>query len=141
VTSDTERIEKTRAANRAEGLCACGSVPVIGRKCCNSCLMRARISNRLSKNKRKREAFDAYGGPVCVCCKEDEYDFMTIDHINGGGGAHRKEIGNYSIYFWLKKNGYPPGFQVLCFSCNFAKGHFGMCPHERRRQNALVAVG
>jgi hypothetical protein len=25
----------------------------------------------------------------CVCCGETERDFLTLDHINGGGGQHR----------------------------------------------------
>jgi len=27
-----------------------------------------------------------------------------------------------SLYSWLRTNGYPPGYQVLCITCNMAKG-------------------
>jgi hypothetical protein len=26
------------------------------------------------------------------------------------------------------------GYRVLCMNCNFALGHSGYCPHQRRRQ-------
>jgi len=33
------------------------------------------------------------------------------------------------MYRWLKKQGYPKGYQVLCFNCNFASA-WGVCPHQ-----------
>lgn len=39
-------------------------------------------------------------------------------------------MGGERTYFWLSKNGYPPGFRVLCFNCNAAMHMFGICPHE-----------
>ena len=71
-----------------------------------------------------------YGGK-CVCCGEDNYKFLVIDHINGGGRKHRKQIGSggYALIHWLDKNNYPEGFQVLCHNCNAAKAHYGSCPH------------
>ena len=73
----------------------------------------------------------AYGGPICKCCGETEIDFLQIDHIDGGGKKHSKQI-NHDLYRWLKKNNFPPGFQVLCCNCNFAKGAYGTCPHQRK---------
>lgn len=89
--------------------------------------------NRAKTNKKLKDSvFAAYGGYRCACCGETEEQFMSIDHINGGGAAHRKEIRRPNIYSWLCKHNFPEGFQVLCFNCNFAKGHFGMCPHKRK---------
>lgn len=34
-------------------------------------------------------------------------------------------------YHWIKRNGFPAGFRVLCLNCNFARGIYGRCPHER----------
>lgn len=89
---------------------------------------------------RKIEVFNAYGGCKCKCCGESNLECLSIDHINNDGAAHRKELtGNArdgrNLYIWLQKNNYPPGFQVLCMNCNFAKGHFGQCPHELARSN------
>jgi len=78
------------------------------------------------------DAFNAYGGPQCNCCSTLVNEFLTIDHINNDGAAHKREIGGGGIklYLWLKRKGYPPGFQVLCMNCNFAKGKYGLCPHQ-----------
>lgn len=77
-----------------------------------------------------------YGGnsPKCACCNEVTYQFLGIDHIEGGGNKHRKEIGKsmggQNLYRWLLKNNFPDGFQVLCHNCNLAKGFYGVCPHK-----------
>ena len=71
----------------------------------------------------KQDALNAYGGK-CACCGVDNYEFMAIDHINGGGNKHRKENKTGSglqFYRWLKKNKYPKGFQILCANCNWIK--------------------
>jgi hypothetical protein len=93
------------------------------------------------RSKIRWEALMHYsdGRLVCACCGESEYDFLSIDHIQGGGTKQRKEqraIGQ-ELYYWLKKNEYPEGFQVLCYNCNCAKGFYGMCPHERERRREI----
>lgn len=79
--------------------------------------------------------------PSCACCGESEIKFLSIDHIDGGGNAHRKEIGRAfnCIMYWLKRNNYPDGFQVLCFNCNMAKGFYGECPHARVAKSSISA--
>ena len=89
---------------------------------------------RARDRKRREEVLKHYGGK-CACCGESAYHFMSIDHINGGGYKHRKEIGNFgrNFYKWLIKNNFPNGFQVLCHNCNLAKGFYGFCvPHEMK---------
>jgi hypothetical protein len=78
------------------------------------------------------EVLAAYGGK-CACCGESAFEFMTIDHIHGGGNKHRKSLGGggLSVYTWLKRSGFPAGFRVLCMNCNFADGKFGGCPHQK----------
>ena len=63
-------------------------------------------------------AFAAYGGPVCSLCGEPDSTILELDHVNGGGNAHRREIGQSNLYLWLKQNNYPDGFRVLCPTCN-----------------------
>ena len=70
--------------------------------------------------------------PHCVCCGDTHIEFLAIDHIGGGGNAHRKELKGASINLWLRNNGYPDGFRVLCHNCNFAV-RLGPCPHEREK--------
>lgn len=66
--------------------------------------------------------------------------FLSIDHIDGGGTKHRKEIGikngkGGNMSFWIIKNKFPTGFQVLCHNCNMAKGFYGQCPHRNSINN------
>lgn len=87
------------------------------------------------RHHRRAEALEHYGGnpPKCACCGEDHHEFLTIDHINGGGTRDRKAHRRMaSAYEWLKAEGYPLGFRVLCQNCNASIGHYGYCPHQRK---------
>ena len=101
--------------------------------------------NRKSLLKLKREVMDAYGG-ACACCGEAELVFLTIDHIEENGAEHRRKMAaesgahEYSqagarTYRWLRNNGFPKGFQVLCANCNCGK-HWngGICPHQTTKE-------
>jgi hypothetical protein len=82
------------------------------------------------RQRKRRELLDHYGGK-CACCGEEHYEFLSIDHINGGGTKHRAEVGKGDVFYkWLRKNGYPEGFRVLCHNCNQAIGFYGFCPHQ-----------
>jgi hypothetical protein len=71
-------------------------------------------------------------GQACSCCGESTQEFLCIDHIKGGGGKHRNEIGSgYCFYLWLRSSGYPDGYRVLCHNCNMAIGFYGYCPHDK----------
>ncbi len=87
--------------------------------------------------KRKVFVLGHYGAtPLrCACCGDSHIEFLTLDHVNNDGAAHRKEIGAGQIYDWLIDNGFPAGFQVLCMNCNFAKGKSRdhVCPHQLER--------
>ncbi|HJR06405.1 MAG TPA: hypothetical protein VJ842_04020 [Pyrinomonadaceae bacterium] len=69
------------------------------------------------------------GANCCACCGENNFEFMTIDHINGGGSQHRKKAGSNTAQT-LMKEGLPDGYRVLCFNCNISLGFFGYCPHQ-----------
>ena len=93
---------------------------------------RSRISRKKFEEMTKRLVFEHYG-KECVCCGEDEVMFLTMDHIDGGGEKHRKEIGR-KIYNWLYRNNFPEGFQVLCMNCNWGKYlNGGSCPHKQKK--------
>lgn len=82
-------------------------------------------------HKLKLAAFMAYGGAHCNCCGETTFEFLTIDHIGGGGNRHRRVIGS-GILVWLKHRNYPKGFQVLCMNCNLGCGDGKECPHRKQ---------
>jgi len=71
--------------------------------------------------------------PCCNCCGEHDFlIFLTIDHItNRKNVTHEKGLGGQKMYHYLRKNGYPTGYQVLCVNCNSAKSDSGICPHKR----------
>lgn len=92
------------------------------------------ISKSAAYNKKIRiEAFIAYGGPTCACCGETQYEFLTLDHKNGGGNAHRERVGGvYQVFLELRRQGWPPGYRVLCWNCNAANAYHSVCPHQRK---------
>lgn len=85
---------------------------------------------RTERANTRAEVLSAYGDR-CTCCGEDRPQFLTIDHIDSSGAAHRRVIqGGSGFYRWLRKHGFPKdNFQLLCFNCNLSKGHYGACPH------------
>ena len=78
-----------------------------------------------SKQKAKQAVFSHYcnGDIRCAKCGFDDMRALSIDHINGNGAKQKKELGGSGdkTYRWIKKNDYPPGFQVLCMNCQFIK--------------------
>ncbi len=94
--------------------------------------------SRFTMAKIRAAVFAAYGGHVCVCCGETEPLFLTIDHVDNDGAEMRRNgthsRGGTAFYQWLKKSGFPPGFQVLCMNCNLGKHrNGGVCPHHSRK--------
>lgn len=83
----------------------------------------------------KQEVFGHYGGK-CACCPEDNLEFLQLDHMKGTGvrAKDRYKIprtsGGAWLWGWIKKNGFPDGFQVLCANCNFVKRYGNVCPHK-----------
>lgn len=80
--------------------------------------------------KIKLEVFGHYGS-ACACCNETATEFLCIDHVDGDGADHRRNVVNSGpdLYHWLKRNNYPSGFRVLCMNCNCALAYSGYCPH------------
>jgi hypothetical protein len=91
------------------------------------------------RNRRcRRETIEAYGGK-CACCGEPTFEFLALDHVNGGGTQHRRELGNVQkLYRWLKLNNYPDTFRLLCHNCNSARGYYGYCPHQLKTSTEVA---
>ena len=105
------------------GLCAC-SRPIENPqyKSCDTCHEARKKCSRTLKGL----VLEAYG-PVCKGCGETEPGVLQIDHINGDGSKHRKQLKEQSIgiYQWLKDNNWPAGFRTLCANCNW-RAHRGI---------------
>lgn len=93
------------------------------------------LENRTEwQRKRKQRVFQlkmeiikhyTKGRMCCANCGLRDVKNLTVDHINGNGEKHRKTMklsGGHSFYLWLRDLNFPPGFQILCFACNMAKG-------------------
>jgi len=74
------------------------------------------------KQRLKMEVINAYGGKCCLC-GENHWEFLTIDHINGGGNKHRKQVGSGAVFYTLLKQlGWPKDeYRLLCANCNCSK--------------------
>jgi hypothetical protein len=81
------------------------------------------IRCRQTYSRAKQRVFEHYcpDGPRCVLCGFDDPRALSIDHVNGGGNAHRKVLKGVNLYRWIERNGYPKDFQVLCMNCQFIK--------------------
>lgn len=80
-----------------------------------------------------KQLFDIYGWE-CVCCGEDNADFLTLDHINKDGGQERMRLGNQRKVLenasMIKDT---TKYQILCYNCNAGRaqrGIDGVCPHK-----------
>lgn len=135
-----EALREVHRRRLAAGRCVtCNKEPLkVGFKRCQPCLTR----RQMEAVRLRFAAFVAYGGAICACCGATDIEFLHIDHIGGGGNAHRKRSGTRGvIYWWLKRNHYPPGFRVLCAGCNLAMGFYGYCPHQRFDPDQSTACG
>lgn len=89
-------------------------------------------------NKRRRAADRElvlwHYGARCACCGEAELIFLTVDHVNDDGAAHRRHVQPGRLHRWIIRNGFPEAFQILCYNCNCGRArNGGLCPHEQTR--------
>ena len=123
-------IANWKQSNATNGLCRCGK-ELKSKTKCQECLdrqLQLNMSNFVA-------ALDAYGGRVCACCKIEILRFLTLDHIENDGYKTKHLGGGEVLYARLKKEGYPSGFQPLCFNCNLGKArNGGVCPHQSRTE-------
>jgi len=98
---------------------------------CKSC-----YENLITKKYRikyKLDALEKYG-KVCYCCGQDNYLFLSIDHILNNGREESRKLKYNSIYLWLKQNNHPDrnDLRVACYNCNCGRNITkGECPHKK----------
>lgn len=68
----------------------------------------------------RHEMYKQYGGEFCANCGETLFEALTLDHINGCPKEERC-CSTMRAFRKLKAQGWPLGFQVLCYNCNFLK--------------------
>ena len=84
------------------------------------------LSGRIKYVQFKIEVLSHYSTnpPICAMCDEDDIRVLSIDHIKDDGAEHRRKLKKSpgaNFYRWLRKNNYPPGYQVLCMNCQYRK--------------------
>lgn len=94
------------------------------------------VSFKEAKQKRSREYgqelkvevlsyYSNSSKPKCLWCGEDRLPCLSIDHVAGGGREDRKNLGvlggGTRFYRFLKKAGFPEGYQTLCMNCQWYK--------------------
>jgi hypothetical protein len=68
-----------------------------------------------------------YGGR-CACpgCLVTRPEFLTLDHVNDDGAAHRRSLGGRTftspVLTDAMKRHQPDRYQLLCANCNMTKG-------------------
>jgi hypothetical protein len=84
------------------------------------------------------------GNPKCQCpgCDVSHWEFLQLDHINGGGNKQRKLFklgGSVIVRLALKDPDLKHKYRVLCANCNHAIGrHKGICPvHNNNNPDTL----
>jgi hypothetical protein len=129
------------------GLCPqCGKRrPIPGRAICKTCCAKKRSwhennrerSNENAARLRRRlwdQVLEAYG-QRCACCGETMVEFLTVDHVDGGGQKHRASLGGTmaALLRWIIKHGFPRSIRILCMNCNLSYGLYGYCPHQKEK--------
>lgn len=98
------------------------------------------LAGRTRERVMRLRCFEHYG-TTCACCGEAEEMFLTFDHVNNDGYAHRKiDRSGSNLCRWLIKQGFPEGFQVLCMNCNWGKyRNGGVCPHKGKGLDMILS--
>lgn len=105
---------------------------------------KAKVRNQIRRTKRRREtrllAIAHYGG-CCAWCGETIGQFLTIDHINENGAELRRLVKaqRNEIHLWLWKQGWPTGYQILCFNCQHKKAKQHRAKTLSQKQNSIYS--
>ena len=93
--------------------------------------------NRAYAHNRKKEVLTYYGNGklACVHCGFSDVRALSVDHINGGGVKHRRELSKgktgINFYRWLKRHNYPEEYQTLCMNCQWIK-------RDEKNENRII---
>jgi hypothetical protein len=112
---------------------------------CRSCTnRRARSYNKPERSKLRIAVLTHYslkGYLSCSCsgCSEKHAEFLTLDHVDGGGREERKKYPGSTLFRRLRRLGFPSGYRTLCWNCNSSLGVYGYCPHEAEKSGPAGA--
>ena len=98
------------------------------------------LRNREANQKLKAEVLEHYG-KECNYCGITDIRALQVDHINDNGADERRKLGlttfaGVIFYRWLRKQGWPDGYQILCANCNVIKQYE---VHTKRLREAVIS--
>lgn len=103
---------------------------------------RRQLARERTRRVRERVIAKYDGNCQCAGCGISQYEFLAIDHVNGGGcKARRKKSYNaQAFYNYLDRHKRSSKYQILCHNCNSAKAYYGGCPHLRAQSPIPLVV-
>jgi hypothetical protein len=110
---------KSRQKYRLIGRCRCSRILKLNHAKCEICVDNDNRCARKTRYNAKSAILEHYNSK-CICGEANPI-LLTVDHINMNGKAHRQKLGLTSLCRWLVINNFPPGFQILCWNCNYLK--------------------
>lgn len=84
------------------------------------CIYHNKKAEKRSRDKRRIIFLAAMGGK-CEQCGFDDPRALQTDHINGGGTAEQRIMGNATARFYAKVLANRSDYQLLCANCNTIK--------------------
>lgn len=111
------------------------------KRCCDCKMAYRRMRDGAPERKLRRairhkeirqKLFAGYGG-ACSCCGEKRFEFLALDHVDGGGRNERKTLSTAQIARRAVNEGFPAKYRVLCHNCNQSHGWYGYCPHDKEK--------
>lgn len=116
----SDRSIRTKLRKQA-GLCHnCNAKRLPNESHCAACKQATRDRHRRTHKERRILVISHYGN-CCAQCLESTYEFLTIEHKDGGGREHKRSIGAANVAKWIIENNYPNNFEILCWNCNCSK--------------------
>jgi hypothetical protein len=81
-------------------------------------------------------------GNACVCCGDTYEPYLQIDHVDGDGKDHRKELrhGTQALYRWVIQNPATDRVQILCANCHLYKTKYKTLCREHHFGESLVTT-
>jgi len=97
----------------------------------------SRVQRRTALRLRAR-ILDSLGG-VCACCGEQARRVLTVDHVQGGGTRHRRELRDPRAYYRsIISEGVPADrYRLLCLNCHESVNERGRCHHATAARRLL----
>lgn len=79
------------------------------------------IKNTIQYSEIRTKVIEHYskGKNCCARCGIGDMRVLDLDHINNDGAEQRKKVS--SVTYWVYRNNFPEGYQVLCRNCNWVK--------------------